>query len=258
VIDYTCNIFYFWPMPEEQGCEIVGMLFTNPSSCLCTLKTVTVLLYNSTDRTTDTTGDLEITIYDVVGGWPPYIEEASVIVPNEDFVDGWTGTWINEVHVPIDPLVIGIGDEWVVGIATASAEDGDTLLALSDDASCGQDRSVCYNPWFDLWSFIGDEWQLDVNMHIYSTIARGCLVGDADGSGFIDIDDVVYLVAYIFSLGPAPQPFPVASGDANCDCMVDIDDVVYLLWYGWYPGGGQVKGPEPCTMEEWTAACGSP
>jgi uncharacterized protein (TIGR02145 family) len=30
--------------------------------------------------------------------------------------------------------------------------------------------------------------------------------GDADASGGIDIDDVVYLIAYIFSGGPAPDP----------------------------------------------------
>jgi hypothetical protein len=53
--------------------------------------------------------------------------------------------------------------------------------------------------------------------------------GDADASGEVDIDDVVYLVAFIFSTGPEPQPY--LSGDADCTGEVDIDDVVYLVSY---------------------------
>jgi len=59
--------------------------------------------------------------------------------------------------------------------------------------------------------------------------------GDADGSGDIDIDDVVFLIAYIFSGGPAPVPY--ISGDADSSGFIDIDDVVYLIEYIF--GGGQ-------------------
>ena len=58
--------------------------------------------------------------------------------------------------------------------------------------------------------------------------------GDADGSGEIDIDDVVFLIAYIFSGGPAPTPY--VSGDADSSGDIDIDDVVYLINYIF--GGG--------------------
>jgi len=53
--------------------------------------------------------------------------------------------------------------------------------------------------------------------------------GDANGDGSIDIDDVVYLIGYIFSSGPAPDP--LEAGDADCSGGVDIDDVVYLIMY---------------------------
>jgi hypothetical protein len=55
------------------------------------------------------------------------------------------------------------------------------------------------------------------------------LPGDADGSGFADISDVVFLIAYIFS-GGLP-PVPLARGDANCDSGVDISDAVLLISY---------------------------
>jgi hypothetical protein len=53
--------------------------------------------------------------------------------------------------------------------------------------------------------------------------------GNADGSGGADIDDAVYLINYIFSVGPAPTP--IESGDADCSGDIDIDDVVYLIMY---------------------------
>ncbi|MBU1319715.1 MAG: M6 family metalloprotease domain-containing protein [candidate division Zixibacteria bacterium] len=61
------------------------------------------------------------------------------------------------------------------------------------------------------------------------SIANVFVPGDADGSGAVDIDDVVYLIAYIFSGGPVPDP--IGSGDADCSGAIDIDDVVYLIAY---------------------------
>lgn len=62
--------------------------------------------------------------------------------------------------------------------------------------------------------------------------------GDADASGGVDIDDVVFLIAYIFSGGP--EPFPYENGDADCSGGIDIDDVVYLISYIF------AGGPAPC------------
>jgi hypothetical protein len=66
-------------------------------------------------------------------------------------------------------------------------------------------------------------------VHCSEGITCDWLVGDADGNGSYDIDDVVYLVAYIFSGGPAPTPNSIGSGDADCNDEIDIDDVVYLV-----------------------------
>ncbi|MBU1320012.1 MAG: hypothetical protein KKG33_13260 [candidate division Zixibacteria bacterium] len=62
--------------------------------------------------------------------------------------------------------------------------------------------------------------------------------GDVDASTGIDIDDVVYLIGYIFTGGDAPQPYAF-TGDSNCSGGVDIDDVVYLIAYIF------TSGPEP-------------
>ncbi|MCX6831230.1 MAG: DUF6055 domain-containing protein [candidate division Zixibacteria bacterium] len=65
--------------------------------------------------------------------------------------------------------------------------------------------------------------------------------GDADNSGAIDISDVVYLIAFIFSGGPAPVPV-AAAGDADCSGTVDISDAVFLIAYI-FSGGPQ----PPCS-----------
>lgn len=69
------------------------------------------------------------------------------------------------------------------------------------------------------------------------------MCGDANSSGgdpAVDIDDVVYLINYVFAGGP--EPLPLEAGDANCagDPPIDIDDIVYLINYIF------AGGPEPC------------
>jgi len=74
-------------------------------------------------------------------------------------------------------------------------------------------------------------------VYIYSG-KTALICGDANASGSVDIDDVVYLIAFIFSGGQAPDPYD--SGDANCSETVDIDDVVWLINFI-FSGG-----PAPC------------
>jgi hypothetical protein len=93
---------------------------------------------------------------------------------------------------------------------------------------------------------------LKVQMHdsgtpaSYDTVLVSILVtdpvsncGDVSGDQFVDIDDIVFLISYVFGGGPAP--IPLSKGDVNCVDAVDIDDIVYLINYVF--GGG----PTPCS-----------
>lgn len=62
--------------------------------------------------------------------------------------------------------------------------------------------------------------------------------GDANNDGSITLADVVFLVAYLFKSGPAPQHY--GTGDPNCDGLITIADVVYLVNYLFK------SGPPPC------------
>jgi len=58
--------------------------------------------------------------------------------------------------------------------------------------------------------------------------------GDANGDEVIDIEDVLFLINYLFKGGNPPTPLD--AGDANCDGEVDLTDVLYLINY-LYKGG---------------------
>ena len=53
--------------------------------------------------------------------------------------------------------------------------------------------------------------------------------GDADGSGEVNLADIVYIVNWIFLGGPAP--IDEAAGDYNCDGRPNIADAVYMINY---------------------------
>jgi hypothetical protein len=74
------------------------------------------------------------------------------------------------------------------------------------------------------WSY-GSGTDLDYATLKYSEALRG----DTDRDGVIDLDDVVYLINYLYMHGYAPEP--VEAGNTNCDGVVDVGDIIYLINY---------------------------
>ena len=74
------------------------------------------------------------------------------------------------------------------------------------------------------------------------------ICGDANADQLVNVTDAVYVIAYIFSGGPAPNP--LEAGDVNCDGLVNIADVVYLINYIF------AGGPAPCDCDPETAKMG--
>jgi hypothetical protein len=66
------------------------------------------------------------------------------------------------------------------------------------------------------------------------------ICGDADGSGQIDIDDVIFMIQCIFvdCLG-----VPMERLDVTCDGVLDIDDVVHMVSYIF------AGGYDPCDID---------
>jgi hypothetical protein len=76
--------------------------------------------------------------------------------------------------------------------------------------------------------------------HVTCCIARGNV--DHDPTGQIDIADLVYLVDFMFTGGPAPECFDEGDVDGNGVVPIDISDLVYLVDY-MFTGG---PPPPPC------------
>lgn len=76
---------------------------------------------------------------------------------------------------------------------------------------------------------LGSSTNYQVNQGFQQSFGQTYLCGDANNDGSINISDAVYLIAYIFASGPAPNP--LLAGDANCDSAVNISDAVYLIAY---------------------------
>jgi hypothetical protein len=74
------------------------------------------------------------------------------------------------------------------------------------------------------------------------------IAGDANDDGMVDIDDVVFVLEFIFLEGLPPEPLLAA--DADCSGDVSIDDVVYLISYifsgGHAPGDPDGDGEPDC------------
>ena len=65
------------------------------------------------------------------------------------------------------------------------------------------------------------------------------ICGDCNGSGSVELGDVVYLISYLYRGGPPPKP--LAKGDVNCNGEVNLGDLVYLITYLYK------SGPSPCS-----------
>jgi hypothetical protein len=62
--------------------------------------------------------------------------------------------------------------------------------------------------------------------------------GDCNGDASLSVNDIVFLLGYLYKQGPAPDP--LCRGDANCSGAVDASDMVYLINYFFK------SGPAPC------------
>jgi hypothetical protein len=69
------------------------------------------------------------------------------------------------------------------------------------------------------------------------------VAGNANNDGICNIADAVYLIDYIFRLGPPPPCMD--EGDVNTDCGVSIGDPSYLVTYIFKGGPPPICGCAP-------------
>jgi len=67
------------------------------------------------------------------------------------------------------------------------------------------------------------------------------LCGDANFDGAVNVGDVVFIIGFVFTGGPTPDPY--CQADANGSHPVDVGDAVYLINYIFKSGSPPM---EPC------------
>jgi hypothetical protein len=179
-----------------------------------------------------------------------------------DFNQKYRSIWMYDVAAPDSvfgmtkkPLVVD--EKAITGYSISQAArvyDGQYMDSLyywmenlgwgNDDATTPEDRSILLaDEYYTLapgemrmekylkWGYPaaiapgGDDpaWKTFLYLLLHQ---EGFYRGDVDQNGVLDINDVLYLKAYLAS-GPKPKEF-IDQGDVNCDGNVDNADLVYL------------------------------
>lgn len=69
-------------------------------------------------------------------------------------------------------------------------------------------------------------------------VEAGCYCGDPNTTGTVDISDLIFIIAYLFNNGTAPNP--LSAGDIDGSGEIDITDVTYLVAYLFQGGASPV------------------
>jgi len=85
-------------------------------------------------------------------------------------------------------------------------------------------------------------WKYNRRMNNIGPVRSAEMVcGDADGDGYVNLLDILFLITYLYGDPPGPAPDPPEAGDANADTDLNLLDVLYLVNFLY----NSPPGPEP-------------
>jgi hypothetical protein len=189
----------------------------------------------------------------VPGGWGPQgpgtgqacitVEAGSRMYPADSVWD-MSGLLVTEVDMDgTSPDTVQIGGISLYGIMNSGDLEHMLSLHFKTTPIDKTIRTICFDSAFIPPSgdfvfvdYIGEAIYPEVVGSRCWPVAPVC--GDANGDDQVNVGDAVFLIVYVFSDGPPPEP--LESGDENCDGQVNIGDAVYLINYIFR------EGPGPC------------
>jgi hypothetical protein len=190
--------------------------------------------------------------YNLSGNYTDFLPERHLTSPAIDCTDRF-GTrlkfwrWLGVEAPSFDHAYIRIstnGSDWTnVWQNSAEVFDASWTEISLDISEIADDQPTVYLRWTmgttdSELNYCG--WNIDA-LRITALECGEYVCGDPDGNWAVDIDDVVFLINYIFAGGPAPDP--METGDVDCSGGLDIDDAVYLINYI-FAGGN-----DPCDTD---------
>jgi hypothetical protein len=157
--DYTCNLSFYWAIPDGYGDDYFNMRFVSYADD--TLRTVRIAFYKDYSEFSDVSGNgVDVIVWDDDGFGLPGTELARVNVPSSGMM-----YLPHYLYVDFSPfnLVFPSMGEFHVGFTTV-AQSTDSYAILSDDGTCGALRSSEY--WNGMWDTVLNAFGVDVNFHI--------------------------------------------------------------------------------------------
>ena len=111
-------------------------------------------------------------------------------------------------------------------IDKALSPGGDTVFSIPVHPPQGTPLETTSNLYFKVCSR-GDTTVSDSQTVVAKTMLQH---GDSDFSGQIDVSDITYLVAFLFTNGSSPIPV-LEAGDFDCDSKIRITDLTAMVAY---------------------------
>jgi hypothetical protein len=84
----------------------------------------------------------------------------------------------------------------------------------------------------------------------YFNTECGCIPGDDNGDGKVDMLDVIHEIAILYKGGTPVGLYPNCQGDPDGSCSQNMMDILFKVAYLYK------NGPEPIDCCTWRAACG--
>jgi hypothetical protein len=109
-------------------------------------------------------------------------------------------------------------DTYKTGVRSVAA--GSLLMLADDEASVQYD--LAYSP---------DSGFSGCDVDITDSVPDICgyICGDANGNGIVNIQDITFLINFLYKGGASPNP--LQAGDANASGLINIQDITYLINY---------------------------
>ena len=149
----------------------------------------------------------------------------TIVTVLPDTIDVYPNTTYNVIVDAIDPdgdILTMTADPIVLGATFGTAGNITGTYAITPDLA---DVGNIYTVTFAVSDPSGAGDTAITNIRVQPPFMRGDLVGNAHYS----MNDVVYLIAFLFRQGEAPQP--IESGDVDMSGSVNVADVAYLINY---------------------------
>lgn len=159
--DYTCGLAYYWTVPDDTyPIDFFNMRFSPPDpEASCTLQTLEIVFY-AAGSTTGSGAGVTLYVWDDDGFGFPGTVAYSVVVPEASVV-----FYPSALDVDVSSQNLVFTDDYHVGYTT-NDQVNDVYAVLSDDGSCGVQRSSEFNGG-TTWGLMANDWLLDVNFLIF-------------------------------------------------------------------------------------------